>query len=477
MAFPILQGGFIWDWVDQGLEAFNYEGDKYWIYGGDLGGHRWNHDENFCNNGLVNPDRSIHPALNEVKKVYQPVWFEAVDIEKGIIKLHNYNLFTDLSAYTYTWKLVKNGNQIAGNSFQVKGEPLEEKVVNLKLPAIDYGSGSEFFLAVEATQRHKTDWGDKGHVVATEQFAFPKNNYFIERTFTGDLKISKDEKELHFESGSIKGSIDLKKGRISDYAYNGTRLISKPPEPNFWRAPTDNDFGNKMPSRLNIWRTAASNLKVESVEVKDQTAEGVEVIVNYSLFGLGVNYSIRYVIQHDASVLVTATLNMKEAELPELPRFGLKMQLPVDFENVAYYGRGPWENYSDRKTSAFIGNYACKIPDLDFDYSRPQENGYRTDVRWVSFTDSAGTGLLFEGINIPIGFNARNNADDDLDPGLTKKQQHPIDVHKQDKLFINIDHDQMGVGGNNSWGAFPLDKYRLTDKRYEYTFLMKPVQP
>jgi len=476
MKYPILQGGFIWDWVDQGLEAYNFEGKKYWIYGGDLGGYRWTHDENFCNNGLINADRTIHPALNEVKKVYQPIWFKAVDIEKGIITFHNYNLFTDLSAYDYNWKLFENGNQIASNTFQVEGKPLEEKRVFIQLPVIQFKPGSEFFLVVEALQRDATELVEKGHVVATEQFAFQKSNFFVAKTPKGELKVSKTEKELLFENGEVNGKINLKTGKITDYSYKGTRLITDALRPNFWRAPLDNDFGNNMNSRLNIWRAADNNMLTQSVEVKDQTSEGVVVVANYKFLGLNVLYSIKYAIQNDASIVVTSSLDLGNHELPELPRFGMKMELPVEFENVTYYGRGPWENYNDRNTASFVGNYSSKVSGLGFDYSRPQENGYRTDVRTVSFTDSNGLGLLVEGINAPICFNARNNMDEDFDPGLTKKQQHPIDVCKRKELYVNIDYKQMGVGGNTSWGALPLDKYRLMGKKYEYSFLIQLVK-
>jgi beta-galactosidase len=475
MKYPILQGGFIWDWVDQGLEMFNFEGKKYWIYGGDLGGYRWNNDENFCDNGLINADRSIHPALNEVKKVYQPIWFKAVDIEKGIINFHNYNLFTDLNAYDYNWKLFENGKQIASSTFPVEGKPLEEKMVTLQLPAINYKSGSEYFLIIEACQQVATDLVEKGHVVASEQFAFPKNNFFVAKPVNGELKISKTDKELLFESGEVKGKINLKTGKIADYSYKGIRLITDPLRPNFWRAPIDNDFGNNMNFRLNVWRAADNNMVIQSVEVKDQTSEGVVVDANYRFLNLNVLYSIKYLIQNDASIVVTSSLDMGNNELPELPRFGMKMQLPVEFENVTYYGRGPWENYNDRNTASFVGSYSCKVDDLKFNYSRPQENGYRTDVRTVSFTDAKGNGLLVEGINAPVCFNARNYMDEDFDPGLTKKQQHPIDVHKRNELYVNIDYKQMGVGGNNSWGALPLDKYRLMGKKHEYSFLIKPV--
>ncbi|HAZ03901.1 MAG TPA: beta-galactosidase [Marinilabiliales bacterium] len=476
MKYPILQGGFIWDWVDQGLEAQNFEGKKYWLYGGDLGGYRWTHDENFCNNGLINADRAIHPALNEVKKVYQPIWFKAVDVEKGKFLFHNYNLFTNLNAYDYIWKLYENGKPVDSSVFAAEGKPLSEKEVTLKLPIINQETGSEFFLVIEARQRLATDLIEKGHVIATEQFAFPKNNYFVTNISNQVLKIAKTDRDLHFESGGGKWAISLKSGKLYNYSYKGTSLITGNLRTNFWRAPIDNDFGNNMPSRLNIWRAADNNMVLKGITVDEQNDTGVVVVASYRFLNLDVFYSIKYTILNDASVIIASSFDLGTTELPELPRFGMKMQLPLELENVSYYGRGPWENYSDRNTSSFIGNYTSKVSDLNFDYSRPQENGYRTDVRTVSFTDSTGFGLVVEGINTPVCFNARNNSDEDFDPGLTKKQQHPVDVPKRKSLYVNIDFKQMGVGGNDSWGALPLDKYRLMDKKYEYSFLIRPVK-
>jgi beta-galactosidase len=476
MKYPILQGGFIWDWVDQGLEMKNFEGKKYWIYGGDLGGYRWTHDENFCDNGLINADRTIHPALNEVKKVYQPIWFKAVDIEKGIITILNHNLFTNLNAYDYNWKLFENGKQIASNTFQVEGKPLESKTITLQLPAINFKTGSEFFLVIEASQQQATDLVEKGHVVANEQFAFQANNFFVAKTADGNLAITKTERKLTFKSGDVEGAIDLRSGKLSEYKYKGIGLITDQLRANFWRAPIDNDFGNKMNFRLNIWRAADNNMNLQSVDVKEQTSDGLKVVSTYRFLDLDIKYTVTYSIRNDASVVVTSSIDMGNLKLPELPRFGMKTQLPVEFEKVTYYGRGPWENYNDRKTSAFVGNYSSTVSNLNFDYSRPQENGYRIDVRTVSFTNADGYGLLIEGVGSPICFNARNNSDDDLDPGLTKKQQHPIDVKKRNNLFVNIDFGQMGVGGNDSWGAYPMDQYRLQEKKYEYSFLIQPVK-
>lgn len=475
MKYPALQGGFIWDWVDQGIEAKDEQGRRYWAYGGDLGGHRWTHDENFCANGLVTPDRTVHPALNEVKKVYQDIWMESDDIESGKIILHNHALFTNLDAYDYRWKMFRNGILVQSESFNVTGEPGKSKLVSLNLPQREYGDNVEYFLIVEAIQKEDSELLKAGHVVAAEQFSFPKNRYFSKKKINGNLKVERSSNYVLFKNGDTEGRIRLSEGLIVDYTYKGKHILTEAPLPNFWRAPTDNDFGAKVPFLCNIWRTAGDTRQLKKIEVGEQEAEGIKVVAHFNLKYIDVPYIITYFIRNDASIQITARIDMRERELPEMMRFGMKIQLPVDFDNVTYYGRGPWENYSDRNSASFIGKYSCRVRDLKFDYIRPQENGYRTDVRWVKFTDSQGLGVLFMGVGTPICFNARNNFDEDLDPGLTKKQQHSIDIDSRNILCVNIDYKQKGLGGDNSWGAEPLEKYRLKAKLYEYSYIISPV--
>ena len=473
MKYPVLQGGFIWDWVDQGLQMFDEQGRKYWIYGGDAGGHIWPNQENFCANGLINADRTVHPTIYEVKKVYQPIWMKAVDMAKGRIRMTNHHLFTDLNAYDYKWELSKNGQVVQSGRFNVSGKPLTGTDVALQLPAVPSSAGTEYFVHVMALTREATDVVPAGHIVAEEQFAFPGNNFFTGAPAQGSLKVDKKENELSFESGNVKGSISLSDGRLRNYSYQGKRLLTDAPVPNFWRAPIDNDFGYGMPYISNLWRTTDRSLV--RIDIKDQTSEGVEVVAVHKIKYTDINYTTSYLIRNDGSVRVTGSMDLNGKEYPELIRFGMKMQIPGSFDYVSYYGRGPWENYNDRNTSSFIGSYACMVDELNFDYIRPQENGYRTDVRRVSFTDADGFGIAFEGYDAPICFNARHNMDEDLDPGLTKKQQHPNDIDKRKGIYLNIDLKQSGVGGDNSWGARPLDKYRLLDKSYTYSYIIKPA--
>ena len=288
--------------------------------------------------------------------------------------------------------------------------------------------------------------------------------------------MEKDEKALTFESGDVKGSINLKNGRLTSYQYKGKNLLTQAPTPNFWRAPTDNDFGEMLQLRTNVWRTAGDNLKLVSIEVGQKTSEGQPVNVRYEIMYLDIDYTVSYLIMNDGAVRVTASIDMGDREMPELPRFGMKMQLPESFDNVSYYGRGPLENYWDRKRSMFVGRYESKVEDLGFQYIRPQENGNRTCIREVTLTDNEGLGVTIESVDQSLNFTARHNLDEDFDPGLTKKQQHISDIDRRNIVALNVDLQQRGLGGDTSWGAQPMDQYRLLDKKYSYSYIIRPAK-
>ncbi|MCC8147082.1 MAG: DUF4981 domain-containing protein [Bacteroidales bacterium] len=483
MKFPILQGGFIWDWVDQGLAQYDEQGRKYWAYGGDLGGHRWTHDENFCANGLINADRTIHPGLNEVKKVYQPIWMDATEKKPSFtkIRIKNYNLFTDLNEYDFIYELYTNGKLEETGKLEVSGAPMKETIVEIPHEP-NKNSNAELFIIIKALSKKETDLLPAGHVVAAEQIERDGSSNiwgFNNRSLTDkeEVKITESEKDISFEYKNIKGKISLVSGELTEYSHKGKRLITRAPVPNFWRAPIDNDFGQNLQVRSNLWRNAGAERETISTEIK-RNDSGTTVIIHQRLKYLDIPYTLEYTINRDASLLVSGTMSMSGKKHPELLRFGMKMQLPYTFSNVEYYGRGPWENYNDRNTSAFVNNYTCKVEDLNFEYIRPQENGYRTDIRYVKFTDDKGFGIEFgKGQKNLICFSARNNFDEDFDPGFTKKQQHLTDIDPRKTLAVNIDLKQMGLGGNDSWGARPLDKYRLLDDIYTYSYTIKPIIP
>ncbi len=471
-----MQGGFIWDWVDQGMKTTTTDGRVFYAYGGDLGGYHLQNDENFCANGLVAADRTPHPGLYEVKKVYQKILFKAKDISKGIITVENIYDFTNLDQYDFKWEIYRNGEKVKEGTFTVNLAPHQQKDVTLQIPSFKSQEGSEYYVNVFAFTKNSTELIPAGHEIAREQFK-SAGDYFARTALTGGkLQVSKDANRLSFTAGNVKGEFDLRQGRLTSYAMNNERgIINQFPEPYFWRAPTDNDFGNSMQVNLGIWRTAHVNRQVKSVTAGEQTNDGLTIKVLYDLAGINVPYTVEYFIQNDGAVRVTSSIDMTGRDLPELPRFGMRMQLPPQFSNLSYYGRGPWENYSDRNTASFVGIYHDDVKNqFTWSYIRPQEGGYKTDVRWLSLTNSSGKGLLIEGIQ-PICFSAINNSTEDLDPGLTKKQQHPTDIKPRNNVFLNVDLKQRGVGGDNSWGALPHDQYRLLDKKYSYSYVIKLI--
>jgi beta-galactosidase len=471
-----MQGGFIWDWVDQGLKATDHNGQTYWAYGGDLGGFYWQNDENGVADGVLSSDRTPNPEIYEVKKVYQEIAFLPKDLAKGIITLHNQFNFTNLDQFQFRWELLKNGEKIQQDQFTLSLAPMQQKAVALSLPAIPAGGSDEYLLNVYAIVPQATGLLPAGHEIAREQFRLNELNYFTRNTDAGGtLAIKKEADKLTFQSGAVKGEIDLRNGNINRYTIGEERVIGQFPEPYFWRAPTDNDFGNGMPARLGIWRNAHVNRVVKNVQVGEQSAQGLPITVSLELTGINVPYTIAYFIQNDGAIRVTAAIDMTGRDLPELPRFGMRMILPARYSNLRYYGRGPWENYSDRNTAAFIGTYTGDVKDQSTrSYIRPQENGYKTDVRWLSLTSAEGNGLQIEGLQ-PLCFSALDQRTEDIDPGLTKKQQHPTDIRPRNEVNLHIDLRQRGLGGDDSWGALPHQPYRLLEKKYTYSYIIRLV--
>ncbi len=473
---PKMQGGFIWDWVDQGLLTKTADGREFYAYGGDLGGYLLQNDANFCANGLLASDRSAHPGLYEVKKVYAKIIFKAKDVAKGLITIENIYDFTNLDQFTFRWQLLRNGELVKDGEFEANVAPHTEKDFSIPVPSFKSTEGSEYFLNVYAYTKNATELVPAQHEVAREQFK-TAGDYFARAQATGTaLKVTNDGNRLNFTAGNIKGVFDLKQGRLTNYMVNNTSSGIAAPEPYFWRAPTDNDFGNNMPENMGVWRNAHINRKVQSVTAGEVTDSGTAIKVLYNLSDINVPYTEDYLVQNNGSVRVTASIDITGRDLPELPRFGMRMTLPAEYSNLGYYGRGPWENYIDRNTAAFVGLYHDEVANqFTWNYIRPQENGYKTDVRWLTLTNAQGKGLKIEGQQ-PIGFSALNIPTEDLDPGLTKKQQHPTDIAPHKAVFLHIDLQQRGVAGDNSWGALPHQPYRLLNKKYTYTYTISPVE-
>lgn len=471
-----MQGGFIWDWVDQGIKAKDANGRTFWAYGGDLGAGHLQNDLNFCANGLVAADRSVHPGIYEVKKVYQDIIFKDKDWKKGVITIENNFNYTDLNAFDFKWVLLKNGQEMQSGNFNISAAPGTTKDVSLTIPSIT--DDAEYMLNVFAFTKNASALLPAGHEVAREQFGGSGKIFFSSATANrqGDLTIKKNEMAIEFISGDVSGKISLKNGQLVSFTYKGNPLINESPEPFFWRAPTDNDFGNKMPERLGLWRSAGENRQLLSVTAGEKNETGLPIEVKWLLTDINVSYTVNYTILNNGAVKIEASIDMTDKNLPEMPRFGMRFQLPKLMENINYYGRGPWENYADRNTAAFLGTYQQKLKDqFVSNYIRPQENAYRTDVRWVQFTDANGVGIKITGIQ-PVCFSALPYLAEDLDPGLTKKNQHPANLNERNFISVHLDLNQRGVGGDNSWGAYPHEAYLLKAKKYSYSYIIEPVK-
>lgn len=469
-----MQGGFIWDWVDQGLKTKDANGKTFWAYGGDLGGFDLHNDENFCTNGLIASDRTVHPGLYEVKKGYQNIIFSDDDIRKGKLFVENLFDFTNLDKYDFKWQLTRNGEVVKEGNFNVSLAPHQKTSVALSIPQYKSAAGDEYFLNVYAYNKDATAMLAAHHEVAREQFAYAGGHFSATPDNKGELKITKAGNILKFISGDVSGEFNLRLGTLTRYTLKNSNVLTRLPEPYFWRAPTDNDFGNEMPQKMGIWRDAHQAPTVKNITVGEQTSDGLIIKVAFELV-IGVPYTVDYNIQNDGAVKITASIDMTGRNLPELPRFGMRMQLPAAYDNMIYYGRGPWENYIDRNTASFIGLYRDSVENqFTTNYIRPQESGNKTDVRWVKLLNASGRGLMIEGMQ-PLGITATNHMEEDLDPGLTKKQQHQTNLPPRNGVYLSVDLKQRGLGGDTSWGALPHDQYRLLDKQYTYTYLLRLV--
>ncbi|KOS07519.1 beta-galactosidase [Flavobacterium akiainvivens] len=465
---PKMQGGCIWDWVDQGMTTHDKNGVEYLAYGGDLGGENLQNDENFCANGLINANRIPHPGLFEVKKVYQDIAF---GFDNNTLTVKNLYHDTGLDAFKFKWVLIRNGEKYREGEFTANTVPGRETKVPLTLDITD---DAEYYLSVYALTKTATDLVPAGFEQAREEFKVG-GNYFanLPEAEKGKLNYKKKGNTLTFEANGVTGSFDLAKGELTSYKKKGDtqETLTGFPTPYFWRAPTDNDFGAKDQEKLAVWKNAHLNPTVQSVNVGKKTDAGLPVEVKYMLKEANVPYTVTYLIQNNGDIAITASIDKTGKELPELPRFGMRVTLPGAYGDLEYYGRGPWENYSDRNHSSFMGIYKDKVANqFTWTYIRPQENGNKTDARWIKLSNGSSK-LTVSGAQ-PLSFSALNVSTESLDPGLKKNQRHTNDVHPEDRVYLMIDMAQRGVGGDNSWGALPHEPYRLTAPVYTYTYTL-----
>jgi beta-galactosidase len=471
------QGGFIWDWVDQGFDYTNAKGRKCWGYGGDFEPKDKFTDLNFCTNGLVFPDRSLHPAIWEVKKVYQYIKIRPVNLETNRYEIRNLYDFTSLKNYKIRWEIQANGITVQKGELPIMDiAPRESKIIQIGEIKINPQPGVEYYINFTAESLNATEMIPVGHIVAVEQYKLPVfAPLCLKNENNGKLKINTTPEEYIFESQNAVIRFSRKSGNISGYTIDGKEMIKESLQPNFWRAPTDNDFGADFQKKLKIWKNAGKNYELTFDSLTKISDSEYRISFGFRFNDVESTGKAEYVILANGEVHVKSSFKAGNQNLPEMFRYGNTLVLSEGLENMKWYGRGPLENYQDRNTASFVGLYESTVTDQYVPYVRPQENGNKTDVRWVTFTNTNGKGLKFSGEPL-LSIAALHFSIADMDPGETKKNLHPCDLIAHNETYLNIDYKQMGVGGNTSWGATPYNQYRIWAGDYEYSFTISPVK-
>jgi beta-galactosidase len=475
--YPALQGGFIWDWADQGFAKKAPDGRTFWAFGGDYGPRDVPSDTNFCCNGLVGPDRTPHPALAEVKKVYQNISFEAVDLAAGKVRVANKHAFTPLRDFDIRWEVTAGGSPAgSGVIAGPQAGPGESLTLTLPLPRVLPQPGTEYFLNLTAVTREARPGVPKGHPAAAGQIPLPWHAEAAPAAVTrgAALKIEEGAREVVVAGGDFEILFDRMTGEMASFVSRGVELIASGPVPNFWRAPTDNDFGNGLDRRAAVWRAASLFRRLTSLSASSDEAGRAVVAVAYELPRKTAINVIRYIISRDGEVRVEDDFRPgTEGRLPEMPRVGLRLAMPHGFDRVRYFGRGPQENYGDRKTAAFVGLWETTLAEQVLPYVTPQEYGNRTDTRWLAVRNGRGEGLLFAAEPL-FEFSALPCWPEDLTLP-SRGTGHPFDVINRDFTCLTLDKAQMGVGGDDSWGARVHPEYTIPARACTFAFRLRPL--
>ena len=496
--YPILQGGFDWDFVDQALhrnivkpmsilpyKMNNEELRKIeYCYGGDYNKYDPS-DNNFNCNGIIGPDRQMNPHAYEVAYQYQNIWTKMVNAETGEVSVHNENFFRDLSNYALAWSLEEDGVETQNGTIADLDVPAQQ-TKNFTIP-YDKSKikGKEVFLNIDFRLKEAEPLLTAGQVMAYAQLPV-----VTKQACSGDcskmlaqghgkkkMKLAaKKDNVIAVTTPNLTFKIDRSTGLISEYAYNGKSLLGEGGtlKPNFWRAPTDNDMGAGLQKKFQAWKNPQMNLKNIDVK-KDKKTNSVTILTSFDMPEVQGQMDITYVVfANTGAVKVTEDFKATEgAKVSDMFRFGMLMQMPYTMEKSNYYGRGPIENYSDRKDCMRIGVYTDDADNQYFPYIRPQESGTKSDIRWWKQTDATGLGLQVKSCT-PFYASAIHFDTEELDDGDDKEQRHSFDLKKSKFTNLFLDSAHMGVGGENSWGAWPLEKYRVHYGNKTFTFTLIP---
>jgi len=471
--YPSLQGGFIWDWVDQGLAKYDENGVKYWAYGGDYGPDTIPSDGNFLINGIINADRTIHPAMHEVKKVYQNIKIYPEDIGQLRFNLVNRFDFTNLEKYELKWVLLGNA-KVSESGTLGNIDLLPHDTTTIQLPLINYGfaPGVEYFVNFSLVTTKDESFKPTGFEIAKEQFPIKFLGYVDTRPLRKpeDVKYNFEGRGLIVNAGIMEAVFDTFSGNLISLKVDGSEMLKEAAQAGFWRAPTDNDFGNRMEQRQAMWRNAGKNTKLVNLSTFMEN-DRFFVRSKFYLADVRSDLTIEYSFQGSGEMGVEMHFEPGIKGLPNLPRFGMGFVL-TDADQLEYYGRGPHENYCDRNTSAFVGKYEGDVSGQYFAYARPQENGYKTDTRWMVL-NNGGSGLFFSSEKT-FSFSALHISTNSLDQLTRANYRHINDIRQTEETYLHIDMKQMGVGGDNSWGARPHKPYRIPAEEYTFKFTIKP---
>lgn len=478
--YPSLQGGFIWDFVDQAVRTKGKDGVEIYAYGGDFNDYDGS-DNNFCVNGIVSPDRVPNPHADEISYYYQNIWTTPTDLASGKVKVYNENFFRDLSDLNLDWVVLNNGVPVrSGRIDNINVAP--GKTESISIPYGEISGEGEWLLNVDYTLKNAEGLLPAGHSIAREQFLLKEGKSCacvktpVQPNMATPVASIVNNQRNHLIVNGDNFSIEFNRynGFMSKYVVDGTEMIAEEGmlTPNFWRAPTDNDYGANLQNKFRAWKKPTMKLTSLKAEEKDGM---ILVNADYDMPDVKAKLAMTYVINGVGDVKVTEALTTeKGADVSGMFRFGMQMQMPLAFSNIQYYGRGPIENYIDRNHSTRIGLYDQTVSEQFYPYIRPQETGTKTDVRYWKQLDNAGNGLEFKAA-VPFSASALNYSIDSLDDGVSKGQSHSPEVKKADYTNLLIDKIQMGLGCEDSWGRTARPEYLVPYGDYTFTFVMHPV--
>ena len=466
-------GGFIWDFIDQGLRKGN---TNYFEFGGMWGD--WQNDDNFCANGLVFPDRKLQPEIWEVKYQYSQVRVKDVNASKGVVEIQSRFLFMNLGDYLDGfWQIKEDGKKIAEGKIDgaaMNIGPNEKKEVTIKLPKVEFKNGSEYYLDLDFRLKKDQLWAKTGFSIGHEQFRInvgEANSPKIDISSIAGHRLTRGSDEFTVEGTDFKVRIDQKNATIASYVLDGDTLIKEGGVPNFWRAPTDNDKGFNMEKGHGEWRYAGYKRSIKSAKVTEVSAQETQVYFEIDLPQAGSSrMGLTYTIYGSGDIIVDYTF-YPDASKNYIPNIGMLFTVPGGFEKVRWFGRGPDENYIGRNRGSFMGMYATTADSMTVPYMEIGETGQRTDVKWAALTNTKGKGLLVVG-SPRMEFSAQHYTPEQL-----TNVKLPWELKRDKDITLRVDLHQMGLGGINSWGAEPLDAYRLfTKAQYSHKFRLAPIR-